>query len=346
MTTTTPTTIGEALRLYDELHVSTLREPRPVRTRIRLYFDTIRATPIDQLTTVDTIRWHQENRKRSVQQANAALVILRALYRKLVEWDLYKGACPAYAVKIKRPGPRSRYLQPEELTTLLAVLAREPLMHRLFFSLMLFVSCRPGEAETMEWTHVKLWTDRETQAAMGTWTKPRTKNGTAHTVPLPPIVARLLHEHRANVFPECPWVFPGQHTYRSKAHWHHLWVEIRRKAGIPDVRRHDLRRTCATYLLDGGLDLLTLSKAVLNHTSLNSTSVYAQPLQETVRAQLTKNSERMLAYAFGTPPEQRGATPRPRLTLVPGDPETDATTDHDSDGTADAGRSGRGSRWD
>ena len=45
--------------------------------------------------------------------------------------------------------------------------------------------------------------------------------------------------------------------------------------------------------------VLTFSKAAVNHTNRSSrTSVYAQPLENNVRAQRAKDSERMAAYAF------------------------------------------------
>lgn len=295
-----PKTIRDALQLYTELHLPTLAHAQPVRTRIRKYFDTIAPIDIDKLTTVDVQRWHLANMTRSRQQANSSLALLRALYKKLAEWDFYHGMSPAHCVKMKRPLPRNRYVTPHELSALLRVLACEEVMTRLFFSIVLFVGCRPGEAERLEWSHLKLWTDPESGVPFGTWRKPRTKNGLAHSVPLPPMIARLAAEHRENVPPGCAWVFPGRDASVSRSVWHILWTRIRQAAGIPDVRRHDLRRTCATYLLDGGMDLLTLSKAVMNHTDLRSTSVYAQPLESTVRAQLAKNSERMMAYAFSS----------------------------------------------
>lgn len=293
-------TIKEALALYEELHLPTLADQRPVRTRIKKYFDAIAHIEVDKLSTMDVQRWHQANMARSKTQANGSLVILRALYKKLVEWGHFPGGLvsPAHCVKMKRPTPRNRYVTPHELSGLLRVLALEDVMTRLFFSIVLFVGCRPGEAERLQWSELKLWTDPGSGEPFGTWRKPRTKNGLAHSVPLPPMIARLAVEQREHVPADCPWVFPGETACTSRTTWHILWTRIRKAAGIPDVRRHDLRRTCATYLLDSGMDLLMLSKAVLNHTDLRSTSIYAQPIETSVREKLTKNSERMVALAF------------------------------------------------
>ncbi|GKS58181.1 hypothetical protein YTPLAS18_17080 [Nitrospira sp.] len=334
MGTATPTTIGEALTLYQELHVSNLRHPKPVRTRIALYFPSLLDRRIDELSAVEVARWHQANRERSQQQANASLVILRALYKWLLAMDLYKGTCPALAVKIKRPLPRQRFLDTEELTRVLRVLAHVPLIYRVYFSLMLFTGCRPGEAAVMQWKDLKFWTDSTTGSVMGTWTKPQTKNGLPHRVPLPPAIVSLLQEHRKDVLDACPWVFPGRNKVVCKAWWHAAWWQIRNAAGIPDVRIHDLRRSCATHLLANGTDLNTISKGVLNHRDLATTAIYAVPLDAGVREALTKNAERMLAAAFGTPD---GGGPHPKLTLVPTEAPNDTATNYGRERTANYG---------
>jgi integrase len=44
---------------------------------------------------------------------------------------------------------------------------------------------------------------------------------------------------------------------------------------MDDVRLHDLRRTCASYLAMSGENLPTI-QSVLNHKSLEPTSIYAR----------------------------------------------------------------------
>jgi len=46
-----------------------------------------------------------------------------------------------------------------------------------------------------------------------------------------------------------------------------------RLAGVQDLRPHDLRRTCATDLLDRGADLLTV-RDLLGHASADTTAIY------------------------------------------------------------------------
>jgi len=60
------------------------------------------------------------------------------------------------------------------------------------------------------------------------------------------------------------------------------WGRIRERAGVPDVRIHDIRRTFAKLLGGMGYSLHLLSRA-LGHSSLQSTAPYARLDAEPVR---------------------------------------------------------------
>jgi len=55
-----------------------------------------------------------------------------------------------------------------------------------------------------------------------------------------------------------------------------------RKAGICDLRFHDLRHTAATYMVIGGIDLVTV-KEILGHATIQMTMRYAHPTPENKR---------------------------------------------------------------
>jgi hypothetical protein len=61
-----------------------------------------------------------------------------------------------------------------------------------------------------------------------------------------------------------------------------------------------LRRTCATDLLndeENPMDLISLSKGVLNHSNLNTTTVYARPKMEKVGRHLDARMRKVLGKA-------------------------------------------------
>lgn len=66
-----------------------------------------------------------------------------------------------------------------------------------------------------------------------------------------------------------------------------------RKAGVPDLRFHDLRHTAATLMVTGRTDLVTV-KEILGHSSIEMTMRYAHPAPENNRKAVD-----VLAAVFG-----------------------------------------------
>jgi integrase len=285
-------TLGDVLDAFVEVHVMNLKQPAPVLTRIRLYFEPIRHRPLASLTVLDLERWAQSIRAVSKAQAIGCISILRTMYRMANIWGLYKGENVAPNVRKGRLTPRKRYILAHEQPTLLASLAACSLDLQCYVGLIYQTGCRPGEAAAMKRADLSLWQDRDGHW-QGNWTKPTTKTDEAHTVPIPSPLAALLAVWLAHDHPSV-WVFPGRRGIRprSKAAWYALWNDARRHAHLPDVRLHDLRRSCSTDLLNGGMDLITLSKGVLNHSSVETTKVYALPDLERVRTALNARADR------------------------------------------------------
>ena len=63
----------------------------------------------------------------------------------------------------------------------------------------------------------------------------------------------------------------------------HFWETVRDKAGIPDVRVHDLRHTYASVLASSGLSLPIIGQ-LLGHTNPLTTSRYAHLFDDPLRA--------------------------------------------------------------
>ena len=71
------------------------------------------------------------------------------------------------------------------------------------------------------------------------------------------------------------------------------WDRIRAKAGIQDVRFHDLRRTVGSWLAGSGESLSLIGK-VLNHRDVSTTAIYARLNLDPVRQALERNATKML----------------------------------------------------
>ena len=285
-------TIGALIALYEANHVVNLKDRTGISRRIQRYVAPWAALALGALTKMQVIEWHQEiGRSRGKTAANQALQQLRSLYARAIDWELYDGKNPADRVKKFPKHSRERFVQPNEMPYLLRALADAMPKMETFFLTLLLTGARRDEVRMMQWNHLDL--DR------ALWHKPTTKT-TPHTIPIP---AQLLTKLQA--LPRvCAYVFPASPNPRNGFQaglWcgtgvEHAWGVIRRRAGLPDVRIHDLRRTCASWLAIAGANLPVIQQ-MLNHASLSSTQVYARLSVAPVRLALDDQAERILGPA-------------------------------------------------
>lgn len=268
--------INDLLLAFDRLHVSQLKDPRPTRCKLNLYFGPLRPLPLDSLTVPIVLEWYNGIKTRSQVQADACLSILRTAMNRAIEWEMFKGANVAKLVRRKAFPRRKRYVMKEERPALITEVDREPLMLRVYFYMLYYTGSRPGEIQRVQIKDLKLF--KQETGYVGILIKPTTKNGDVQQVPLPSFVCELLIEYLATLPTTQADLFANKKGKRpSYEWWHAQWLEIRKRAGLTDVQQRDLRRTCATDLTQY-LDLITISKGVLNHRDLNTTQVYVQPI--------------------------------------------------------------------
>jgi len=79
---------------------------------------------------------------------------------------------------------------------------------------------------------------------------------------------------------------PGSHLNKIETTWH----KVRKLAGIPDVRIHDLRHSFASFALKKGVDLYTVSK-LLGHKNIATTTRYAHLELEHLKEATNKVAE-------------------------------------------------------
>ena len=84
------------------------------------------------------------------------------------------------------------------------------------------------------------------------------------------------------------WVFPSEkgetgHLKDPKKFWHRLLD----RAGIEDMRIHDIRRTLGSYEAIAGVNLPTISRS-LGHKTMRSTQVYARLNVDPVRTAMSR----------------------------------------------------------
>ncbi len=212
--------------------------------------------------------------------ANKAFSVLQAAIRYGQRLGVYDGPNPADRLRHWPRPTRSRYLDTEQLGRLWHALNASSLRIRLFFTLQILTGCRPCELRYMRWADL--------DCSTGLWRKPTSKTGQPHVVPIPRQGLELLWLASSRM----GWVFPGMRTDApiAAATVRKNWMRIRAKAGLPDVWNYDLRRTCASHLAMKGVNLPTIQH-VLNHASLQPTSIYARLNVETVTKALQAQAD-------------------------------------------------------
>ncbi|NLS92481.1 MAG: tyrosine-type recombinase/integrase [Planctomycetaceae bacterium] len=200
-------------------------------------------------------------------QANRVLELVRAAFtraRKKLKW---KGANPAEYVEAFPEESRDRFLQRSELPRFFKALEQEPALTRDFFLMLLFTGARRANVQAMRWDEIE-----------GTvWRIPQTKSGKPIRLPLVP-EAQVILETRRAAAGDSPWVFP---TRRGSGSGHvqepkRAWQNLIKRAGISDLRMHDLRRSLGSYAAETGASLPVIAKLLGHEAGSRATQVYAR----------------------------------------------------------------------
>jgi Site-specific recombinase XerD len=69
--------------------------------------------------------------------------------------------------------------------------------------------------------------------------------------------------------------------------WHKDFLRARKAIGMPHLRIHDLRHTCASWLINAGVDLYTVGK-ILGHSGPQTTARYAHLADATLKKAMAR----------------------------------------------------------
>ena len=226
--------------------------------------------PLAALARAQVAEFH-ENLYETPAVANAALRILSSMYEQARSWGLLpEGTSNPCRALVKYPERRrERFLTDSEFTRLGEALEEAEARGGASASavaairLLALTGCRRSEVLKLRWEHVAL--------DAGELRLPDSKTG-ARAVALPPQAVELLSS-----LPRIdgnPWVLPGRKPGTRLANIDETWRMIRERAGLGDVRLHDLRHSYASRALALGEALPVIGK-LLGHSRLETTARYA-----------------------------------------------------------------------
>jgi integrase len=168
---------------------------------------------------------------------------------------------------------RSRYLSQEEAGRPLAsIRADENQIAAKAIMLLFLTGARRNEVTQAEWSYVD-W-------QRGTLFVPKSKNGHPRYIQLNSTAIELLKSvPRAD---GNPYIFPASTTGRPMPHLFFPWDRVRKRAGLNDLRLHDLRHSFASFLVNKRKELYVV-QMLLGHKNYRTTQRYAHLSRETLR---------------------------------------------------------------
>ncbi len=234
--------------------------------------------------------WHSGLPAKGItgSRANRIKALVSAVFGRAVEWG-HMDSNPAQGVRNFPTQSRDRFLQSDELPRFFQAVAAEPsAIIRDYILLSLLTGARRGNVVSMRWKDVNL--------SEGVWRIPMTKNGTPQNLPLSPDAVAILQARLEQAAPGAEYVFPGDGKDGHLKEPRKGWERVLKRAGLEDLRLHDLRRTLGSWQAKTGASMVIIGKS-LNHKSQQATAIYARLDIDPVRESVERATGAMLAAA-------------------------------------------------
>ena len=225
-------------------------------------------------------------------QANRTLGVLSKMMNLAELWELRPdGSNPCRHVKRFKEEKRERFLSDEEYQRLGAALKEieqersETPSAIAAIRLLMLTGCRLSEIQKLRWEHVDL--DAGELRLLDT----KTGAKVVHLGDPAVTVLRTLNRPKDN-----PWVIAGRKPGSHLTDLQHPWRRIRKRAGLDDVRIHDLRHSFASGGLLVGEGLPMIGK-LLGHTQVQTTARYAHLANDPVKSAANRIANRIAEVA-------------------------------------------------
>jgi integrase len=199
---------------------------------------------------------------------NHYLKLLKRVFNLAIQWEIFDGPNPAVGIQqYKEMNLKETYLDDQTLPKLLSVIKIDKNKTVCFIILFLLsTGARLNEALQARWEDI----DIEKRV----WRIPAStaKSGRSRAIALNEMSIDVLNGlDTKNGF---EYLFINKQTGRPYTTIQKVWNRLRKKAGLGHIRIHDLRHSYASYLINSGFSLFSVSRA-LGHSNPLVTQRYA-----------------------------------------------------------------------
>jgi integrase len=232
---------------------------------------------LDEITKKDIIDLHHGLKAKGYKPGtcNRSLILVRYAFNLAIRWEIPGVKVnPTKDVPLfeDQAGKRDRFLTEAETHQLFeAVNQSENPMLKYIVAMLILTGARKREVLDAKWEDF----DMERRQ----WRIPVTKLGRPRYVPLSngaiSLLASVPHDEAV------PYVFANPDTGKPYSEVFKSWDTARKRAGLPEVRMHDLRHSFASFLVNAGRTLYEVQR-ILGHTQIKTTQRYAHLSQDTL----------------------------------------------------------------
>ncbi|MGM0984678.1 MAG: tyrosine-type recombinase/integrase [Pseudomonadota bacterium] len=216
-------------------------------------------------------RHRQSHRPAST---NRLIVLMRYIFNCALRWEV-EGITrnPTAGIELYlENNKRERYLKEDEALRLFEALEASPNQLLPFIvAMLLLTGARRREVLNARWSDLDL--DHRL------WRIEFNKTGKTRHVPLSDGMMGLLNKLPRHETSD--YLFTNPRTGKPFVKVFTSWDTARRRAGMPDLRIHDLRHSFASYVINAGHSLYEVQK-LLGHTQVTTTQRYAHLSNDTL----------------------------------------------------------------
>ena len=288
--------VADLATRYLEEHVAIRCKPKTQRTT-RSVINRHIVPALGRLPLAAVERSHvmalHESLCETPAMANMVVATLSHMYTLASDWEMPPEDCdnPCQAIPTNPERKRERFLTDAEFTRLGQVLdevsgkgSRISAAAVTTIRLLMLTGCRRNEILTLRWEHVDL-DKAEMRIVDG-----KTGSRTVHLSPSAVGVLAALPRVPGN-----PWVVPGARPGSHMTDIDGAWQSIRARAGLHDVRIHDIRHSFASRALALGEGLPIIGR-LLGHRQAETTARYAHLDRDAVRNSVERVAIRIAEY--------------------------------------------------
>jgi integrase len=287
-------TFDQLLAMYYEYEKPRVKESsfydieKKIATNIVPFFA---GRKIKDIKPADVLKWQSTLAEFSYNYKKHLQTLLTSVFRYGERYH----DIPNVMKKVEKPRRLTQkkemlFWTPQELALAIDTIAEEK--YRVFFSFLFFSGCREGEAFALTWDDLDLQRgivniDKSLTRKAHDGDKPYKitppKNDASYRrVPIPTELCIILAVYKANEHSSGKlgtFVFGGDRPLSLSTCERRLTAAAK-AAGVKRIRIHDLRHSCATYLIHKKVSIVTVSRH-LGHSDVTQTlNTYAHAMPD------------------------------------------------------------------